>query len=334
MWVVGTAGLLGLALGSCRYGLDNAQVSDDGFVVPPGCGDGVLDSGEQCDDGNDDNRDGCLENCQFATCGDGVVRRHIEQCDDGNDDEDDDCTSICRRCGQDPDARFVSASNRCYTWNSLANTYAGAVSQCIELGGYLVTYSSADENAEVTAALPVTDGTWIGLLQGDSGDWKWKGDEPQSFTNWAPDFPDVNRFGAQLATGEWISSPDGAHPYLCEIRPNKKWAIRPEDNHAYRFFSTSSSWEVAAAECAGYGAHLAVLTTAEELVFVRNAFPGSNGWIGLSRTDDDFEWIDGSPYDFHEWEAGHPNVNNCTRMSTRWAAADCSLGFGYLCELD
>ena len=36
--------------------------------------DGVLDEGERCDDGNDDETDACLNNCTPARCGDGVVR--------------------------------------------------------------------------------------------------------------------------------------------------------------------------------------------------------------------------------------------------------------------
>src|SRR6185295_18676570 len=37
------------------------------------CGDSVVESAEQCDDGNDDNTDDCLDNCAAARCGDGVV---------------------------------------------------------------------------------------------------------------------------------------------------------------------------------------------------------------------------------------------------------------------
>ncbi len=37
--------------------------SSDGGEVPPGCGDGVIDAGEECDDGNDDAFDGCRPDC-------------------------------------------------------------------------------------------------------------------------------------------------------------------------------------------------------------------------------------------------------------------------------
>src|SRR5438105_2880201 len=51
-------------------------------VGPGFCGDGILDPGEQCDDGNFDSSDGCV-GCAFAFCGDGVVEAGLEQCDDG-----------------------------------------------------------------------------------------------------------------------------------------------------------------------------------------------------------------------------------------------------------
>ncbi|MEZ4340277.1 MAG: DUF4215 domain-containing protein [Sandaracinaceae bacterium] len=51
----------------------------------PGCGDGILHPGEECDDGNEDNTDLCLDTCVAASCGDGYVGPG-ETCDDGNFD--------------------------------------------------------------------------------------------------------------------------------------------------------------------------------------------------------------------------------------------------------
>ena len=59
------------------------------------CGDGVLQPGETCDDGNLDNTDGCLSNCRLPYCGDGFVRAGIEQCDDLNNTNGDGCSAIC-----------------------------------------------------------------------------------------------------------------------------------------------------------------------------------------------------------------------------------------------
>jgi|GEM_PF-1149533 cysteine-rich repeat protein len=60
-----------------------------------GCGDGLLDSGEQCDDANSDNTDDCLSNCQNPTCGDGFIWVGQEDCDDQNLDNTDNCTNSC-----------------------------------------------------------------------------------------------------------------------------------------------------------------------------------------------------------------------------------------------
>lgn len=54
-----------------------------GVVREQVCGDGVVNPGESCDDGNDDDADGCLSSCDFARCGDGVVWRDRELCDPG-----------------------------------------------------------------------------------------------------------------------------------------------------------------------------------------------------------------------------------------------------------
>ena len=55
------------------------------------CGNGVMECSEQCDDGNSSNEDFCLANCTLNTCGDGHVDPSTEECDDGNHDLNDAC---------------------------------------------------------------------------------------------------------------------------------------------------------------------------------------------------------------------------------------------------
>jgi cysteine-rich repeat protein/parallel beta-helix repeat protein len=62
---------------------------------PTDCGDGELDPGEQCDDGNNSNEDACLNNCVMATCGDGFVWSGNEACDDGDVDNTNGCLNDC-----------------------------------------------------------------------------------------------------------------------------------------------------------------------------------------------------------------------------------------------
>jgi cysteine-rich repeat protein len=86
--------------------LDEGEECDDGnrvdgdrcsskCTLEPFCGDGVLDPGEGCDDGNDINGDGCSSKCTVESyCGDGVLDPG-EECDDGNNVDGDGCDSEC-----------------------------------------------------------------------------------------------------------------------------------------------------------------------------------------------------------------------------------------------
>ncbi len=70
------------------------------------CGNGVMNEGESCDDGNFTNGDGCTDSCTVepgyacdggacaTVCGDGLVAGG-EQCDDHNTDDGDGCSSSC-----------------------------------------------------------------------------------------------------------------------------------------------------------------------------------------------------------------------------------------------
>lgn len=91
-----------------------ASWSSTGLVSNAICGDGVAAMepfptfspslcGEQCDDGNSINGDGCDSNCTLTGCGNGIVSAG-EQCDDGNQNSCDGCSSACQiepgfRCG-------------------------------------------------------------------------------------------------------------------------------------------------------------------------------------------------------------------------------------------
>lgn len=83
----------------CDDGFFNSDVLPDTcrrHCVSPRCGDGVVDTGEECDDGNTTSNDGCSSICtREPGCGDGVLDPG-EQCDDGNKEDGDGCSSACR----------------------------------------------------------------------------------------------------------------------------------------------------------------------------------------------------------------------------------------------
>lgn len=75
---------------------DGNDVNDDGCTntcTASACGDGVEQAGEECDDANILDTDACVTGCKDAVCGDGFLHEGVEQCDDGNTDPSDGCSN-------------------------------------------------------------------------------------------------------------------------------------------------------------------------------------------------------------------------------------------------
>jgi cysteine-rich repeat protein len=142
----------------------------------PFCGDGELDPGEACDDGNLNELDGCLSDCRVPQCGDGVPEGG-EQCDDGNLNELDGCLSDCSFS-----ARRVFVTSKLF--NGSMGGLDGADIKCqgladdARLGAEFRAWLSAGMETPLNRMKPgqgryvLIDGTviahdWAGLLGGD-----------------------------------------------------------------------------------------------------------------------------------------------------------------------
>ncbi len=135
--------------------------STDG-AVEDDCGNGVVDPGEICDDGElNGNAGACTANCQgrLVVCGDGLVQGG-EACDDGNAKDGDGCNSDCRVSGaivwEHPlgyDGRAygvdVGADGTLYVAGSISGAYTTA---------WAAGLSGADGAVEWTYELPPTNG--------------------------------------------------------------------------------------------------------------------------------------------------------------------------------
>ena len=118
-----------------------------------GCGNKVREGEEECDDGNSNNSDGCLNNCIAAECGDGFIFiGGDEDCDDGSNNSDEwslgqqcnrSCSGYGPYCGDtvvEPvnetcegeecptDASACEDNDSCTT-----DTYSGSVDECTAL---------------------------------------------------------------------------------------------------------------------------------------------------------------------------------------------------------
>lgn len=74
---------------------DDVQKTASVELRNPGCGNEFIESGEDCDDGNSNNDDGCLNDCILPTCGDDYIWIGQEDCEDDNDCNNDETCEDC-----------------------------------------------------------------------------------------------------------------------------------------------------------------------------------------------------------------------------------------------
>jgi cysteine-rich repeat protein len=108
---------------ACGNGrMDTGELCDDGNAINgdscdnnctrPACGNGVMTGSEGCDDGNAINGDGCDTNCTRTACGNAIVTSG-EACDDGNQTNGDGCERTCMLSPMSCGDNVVDAGEAC-----------------------------------------------------------------------------------------------------------------------------------------------------------------------------------------------------------------------------
>jgi cysteine-rich repeat protein len=320
------------------------------------CGDGVVDAGEQCDDGNDRDSDGCLRSCRFPRCGDGLVRAGVEECDPAAPGAAASCSSNCLRCGGDGASFAHPETGHCYTLVATPAPWSRARTNCGLAGGYLATYATSRETREVFDALVVRSRAplWMSrfrAIERESGG-VWDNDErlpaASLFRIWdgppaEPEgcFLQIPRMGVdqQNPAVVWRATPcSEPAPYLCE---REGWIIRPRDNHAYRLFRLGHTWKAAEEACRKIGAHLVTVGDADEESFVEANFAGTR-WLGGSDLQEEgkFRWVTGEPFTFGDWAPREPDQStgddDCLALDVDgvWHDRRCGMGNAFVCEAE
>ncbi|MBI1908341.1 IPT/TIG domain-containing protein [Candidatus Uhrbacteria bacterium] len=100
-WDVGSSsGFVDTSIEDVPEGCTASCIPSGSTALDAVCGDGTVDSdaGEECEDGNTADDDGCSSSCLYegseTTCGDDVVDTY-EECDDGGIADGDGCSSVC-----------------------------------------------------------------------------------------------------------------------------------------------------------------------------------------------------------------------------------------------
>ena len=96
-------------------------------------------------------------------------------------------------------------------------------------------------------------------------------------------------------------------------------------------------------DCVGKDSHLASIHSVEEIDFLNRATTGTQGmWIGGQKKENSFQWLDGTKFDFTDWDGSQPNYfdgENCLVMTYiwetlkgKWHDVTCGHAFAYACK--
>jgi len=132
-----------------------------------GCGNGIKEDGEECDDGNDLNTDGCLNTCKLATCGDGFVEAGVELCGDGVGDF---CTAPSpSTCQVTPCAAAGTTRSVSVRFSKPANVTIGGLVIALDYPETQVRIPGTGGDAQVTSHVSVVPS---GLITIDDRDYE------------------------------------------------------------------------------------------------------------------------------------------------------------------
>ncbi|KAH9488669.1 hypothetical protein Btru_061232 [Bulinus truncatus] len=121
------------------------------------------------------------------------------------------------------------------------------------------------------------------------------------------------------------------------------WKRRPGTDLCYQFRETKMPWFQALEHCTYYKGSLASITSSEEQKYIEGKLSEMDilqFWIGASdrREMYNFQWEDGAPYIYFNWDEGQPrfeNIPNCVGISADsmgWKDYSCYLSNAFICK--
>ncbi|XP_070535732.1 macrophage mannose receptor 1-like [Ptychodera flava] len=268
----------------------------------------------------------------------------------------------------------------CYLFETSQVTFTDAEDACERYGGVLTSIADSDEQSFLSGRIDNAKALmWIGLHDmGSESNWEWVDGTTFGFQNWAPGEPSnsgnvedcVHLEYEQSKIGEWndrtcthylgfiCKAPKNNDGTIVTDAPRPTPAADPRCGTGYEIDSTTNTcyrfaandivdWSTAEQTCVKSGGHLLSISGITEQTFINARMYGMTSsvfWVGANdRTDEGgWQWSDGTPYAFVNWNSGEPNDYNhgstgedCVEIivnSGLWNDHRCDQLIGYICE--
>lgn len=225
-------------------------------VDPPACGNGRQDPGEDCDDGNQVNDDGC--------------------------------TAGCVRCEAREGGFAWGRDGRCYLRRDEALSWDDAQRGCVRRGAHLAVLSTPEETEAVCdALLPAVSATlWVGLREGDEpARYRWLTREPEGSVVWHAGYP--RGYGGKRGCGAVARGSDGRAAvaddrcetpmaHICERAPI---FVNVATGGQYHLVADTLSRDEADGGCADLRGRVVRFETDDERTLILRRFGGDH-WLG------------------------------------------------------
>ena len=147
---------------TCTLSLPEVQCSSGST-----CGDGVVNTNEECDDGNDSSTDDCTTTCTLNVCGDGYIYDSVEECDQGTENGaacDSAYESTCTACST---SCYYTTSSGEFCGDGVVNGGEfcdGADVQYTWYNGY--DSAHADSSYTTNGSCDTLEDTWFDTVSG------------------------------------------------------------------------------------------------------------------------------------------------------------------------
>ncbi|XP_071505817.1 macrophage mannose receptor 1-like [Diadema antillarum] len=283
---------------------------------------------------------------------------------------------ICERPEGTCAPGWILHGGQCYQYNSMLRTWFDAKYYCEAQGGYLGSILDDTENSFIAGNLGTinaenVDSMWFGYSDVVAdGTWTWSHETDSTYTNWAPGLPtntyaqtDCAYMATSDTTGKWYQKNcQLLSGFMCKIRAGSVVTpVQPEEqvgscnvgwslygDHCYYFPTEVVTHSEALTMCQSYYSDSSLVSIhsngEQSFLTERVAYIGESMWIGLHDKFGEFnwEWEDGTPYDYFNWAPGEPNNaggEDCVHIESyfykvgTWNDHKCDRLFRFICKM-